>query len=88
MSKGTVGSNPTLSASLTQDSATLPRGEMAERLKAHAWKACVSKGTVGSNPTLSASTWLVVAWLSQHATRCAIGLLQDWRVLGRGTRGA
>ena len=30
------------------------RGEMAERLKAHAWKACVPKGTVGSNPTLSA----------------------------------
>ncbi len=29
-------------------------GEMAERLKAHAWKACVLKGTVGSNPTLSA----------------------------------
>jgi hypothetical protein len=29
-------------------------GEMAERLKAHAWKACVPKGTVGSNPTLSA----------------------------------
>ena len=27
---------------------------MAERLKAHAWKACVLKGTVGSNPTLSA----------------------------------
>jgi hypothetical protein len=27
---------------------------MAERLKAHAWKACVPKGTVGSNPTLSA----------------------------------
>jgi hypothetical protein len=31
------------------------RGEMAERLKAHAWKACVPKGTVGSNPTLSAN---------------------------------
>ena len=29
-------------------------GEMAERLMAHAWKACVLKGTVGSNPTLSA----------------------------------
>jgi hypothetical protein len=31
-------------------------GEMAEWLKAHAWKACVPQGTVGSNPTLSAST--------------------------------
>ena len=29
-------------------------GEMAERLKAHAWKACVGQPTVGSNPTLSA----------------------------------
>ena len=26
-------------------------GGMAERLKAHAWKACVGKLTVGSNPT-------------------------------------
>ena len=30
------------------------RGEMAEWLKAHAWKACVGQPTVGSNPTLSA----------------------------------
>ena len=29
-------------------------GEMAERSKAHAWKACVGQPTVGSNPTLSA----------------------------------
>ncbi len=42
------GSNPSLSANQ-------PSGEMAERLKAHAWKACVGKPTVGSNPTLSAS---------------------------------
>ena len=27
---------------------------MAERSKAHAWKACVGQPTVGSNPTLSA----------------------------------
>lgn len=27
---------------------------MAERLKAHAWKACLLNGNVGSNPTLSA----------------------------------
>ncbi len=27
---------------------------MAERLKAHAWKACLGKPNVGSNPTLSA----------------------------------
>ena len=37
------------------DEATQFSGEMAERLKAHAWKACVPKGTVGSNPTLSAT---------------------------------
>jgi hypothetical protein len=42
------GSNPSLSAKL------IP-GEMAERLKAHAWKACVPKGTEGSNPSLSAT---------------------------------
>jgi hypothetical protein len=30
-------------------------GEVAERLKAHAWKACLGKPNVGSNPTLSAS---------------------------------
>ena len=32
----------------------LNSGEMAERLKAHAWKACLAKTNVGSNPTLSA----------------------------------
>ena len=31
-------------------------GEMAEWLKAHAWKACIlQKGIEGSNPSLSAS---------------------------------
>ncbi len=44
----TEGSNPSLSA-------TPFTGEMAERLKAHAWKACVGQPTVGSNPTLSAN---------------------------------
>ena len=29
-------------------------GEMAERFKAHAWKACLLKGIEGSNPSLSA----------------------------------
>ena len=32
----------------------LTSGEMAEWLKAHAWKACLPQGNVGSNPTLSA----------------------------------
>ena len=32
----------------------VPAGEMAEWLKAHAWKACLPQGNVGSNPTLSA----------------------------------
>src|SRR5207302_4170578 len=30
-------------------------GEVAERPKAHAWKACIRKRIVGSNPTLSAN---------------------------------
>jgi hypothetical protein len=29
-------------------------GEVTERLKVHAWKACVRKRTLGSNPSLSA----------------------------------
>src|SRR6266853_275062 len=29
-------------------------GEVAERPKAHAWKACIRQRIVGSNPTLSA----------------------------------
>jgi hypothetical protein len=32
------------------------RGEMAEWLKAHAWKACIPQGIQGSNPCLSAKT--------------------------------
>ncbi len=31
------------------------RGEVSERPKEHAWKACVSYGTEGSNPSLSAT---------------------------------
>ena len=30
-------------------------GEMAEWLKAHAWKACIPQGIQGSNPCLSAT---------------------------------
>jgi hypothetical protein len=33
------------------------RGEMAEWLKAHAWKACIPQGIQGSNPCLSATTF-------------------------------
>ena len=32
------------------------RGEMAEWLKAHAWKACIPQGIQGSNPCLSATS--------------------------------
>lgn len=48
-----VGSNPTLSArSGSKVSDNL--GEMTERPKVHAWKACVLyPGTEGSNPSLS-----------------------------------
>ena len=44
------------SAALEERRSRPPRapGEMAERSKAHAWKACVGQPTVGSNPTLSA----------------------------------
>ncbi len=42
----TVGSNPTLSATLL--------GEVTEWPKVHDWKSCVPKGTAGSNPALSA----------------------------------
>ena len=45
---------------------SLPAGEMAEWLKAHAWKACMlQKGIEGSNPSLSASPHLsevVAVW--------------------------
>ena len=36
------------------DPINIKTGEVAERLKAHAWKACLGKPNVGSNPTLSA----------------------------------
>ena len=32
-------------------------GEMAEWLKAHAWKACIPQGIQGSNPCLSATSF-------------------------------
>ena len=38
-----------------------PSGEMAEWLKAHAWKACIPQGIQGSNPCLSA-----IRCLNQH----------------------
>ena len=51
----TVGSNPTLSATLILRVLFISvSGEVSEWPKEHAWKACVSQGTVGSNPTLSA----------------------------------
>ena len=42
---------------------------MAERLKAHAWKACVLKGTVGSNPTLSATIPQIIESASNRRKR-------------------
>ena len=58
-----MGSNPTLSAMILEypDKDT-SFGEVAERLKAHAWKACVpQKGTEGSNPSLSALSRVMTA---------------------------
>ena len=44
------------SSAVRGQSFPLPAGEMAEWLKAHAWKACIlQKGIEGSNPSLSAS---------------------------------
>jgi hypothetical protein len=40
-------------------------GEVAERLKAHAWKACLGKPNVGSNPTLSANVKRIENWKEQ-----------------------
>jgi hypothetical protein len=42
-------------------------GEMAEWLKAHAWKACLPQGNVGSNPTLSAiiESMVCLEWRSR-----------------------
>jgi hypothetical protein len=37
-------------------------GEMAEWLKAHAWKACIPQGIQGSNPCLSAITFPPSFW--------------------------
>ncbi len=66
---GTAGSNPALSASVSEldprrsNSGVSGRGvhsrrtsgEVSERPKEHAWKACVRQRTAGSNPALSAS---------------------------------
>ena len=38
-------------------------GEMAEWLKAHAWKACVGKPTAGSNPVLSAKILILFKYI-------------------------
>ena len=51
--------------------ATSP-GEMAERPKAHAWKACVPKGTVGSNPTLSARATASAESLARPVSRAKV----------------
>ena len=41
---------------------------MAERFKAHAWRACVGKLTVGSNPTPSASQYSISEFLRVFAS--------------------
>jgi hypothetical protein len=44
-----------------------PSGEMAEWLKAHAWKACIPQGIQGSNPCLSAITFTVIQNSINHS---------------------
>jgi hypothetical protein len=43
-------------------SSPLHSGEMAEWLKAHAWKACIPQGIQGSNPCLSATPLELTSW--------------------------
>ncbi len=63
-----VGSNPTLSV-LAMQLFEIVFGEMTERPKVHAWKACVLyPGTEGSNPSLSDTP---SAFLKQ-ALRCRL----------------
>jgi hypothetical protein len=48
-------------------------GELAEWLKAHAWKACVPQGTVSSNLTLSARSLFprLIPAYSAFPTKCS-----------------
>ncbi len=48
----------------SSDRQNFEQGEVAERLKAHAWKACLGKPNVGSNPTLSA-IFTTIVWSSE-----------------------
>ena len=51
---------------------------MAERLKAHAWNACVGKPTVGSNPTLSAILFVERIKLKVLVSGCVFGRPVRW----------
>ena len=67
-----MGSNPTLSASFAHAACRrgpVNAGEMAEWLKAHAWKACVGQPTVGSNPTLSAIPSAVAEMMARRQSQ-------------------
>jgi hypothetical protein len=59
---------------------------MAERSKAHAWKACVGKLTVGSNPTLSA----LILGIKNKTLResCFLNLAKSYFFTGVGAAGA
>ena len=60
-------------------------GEMAEWLKAHAWKACIPQGIQGSNPCLSAISFKSKNARNQLArlrTKLPLHLLHLRQVLG------
>lgn len=62
---------------------------MAERSKAHAWKACVGQPTVGSNPTLSARFMRRMAsreWLRGGRRRSTAGFRESIPTRGFGFR--
>ena len=43
---------------------------MAERFKAHAWRACILSGIVGSNPTLSARLYRLKKGKNNRNKKC------------------
>ncbi len=54
-------------ASVLQSESQVRAGEMAEWLKAHAWKACIPQGIQGSNPCLSAITFAKPPRINERA---------------------
>ena len=58
-------------------------GEMAEWLKAHAWKACIPQGIQGSNPCLSATFTLQPRLHSAHKASNRLPVTRVTAILAR-----